>query len=267
MGRGPSYPWIDLEEAIAAIRKIYDYTKKAAAPTDAVVANALGYSLKSSGGVKTIAALKAYGLIEESDQNIKITDRAYRIIIDVADSPERKQAIKDAALSPKWYQTVFEKWGPDPPASTRSTLVLQHAFVPTTVDAFLNGYRQTIHFAGLSSTESLNQKQSLDSLADEGYTSKNGDYLGTKGAQSTSGGPNSALQISSNGPLASGGIKMLSETFTLPDGVTGQINWPSEITKEAYEDFVYQMEGLKRKVERAVRKVTSSSEVSSSSES
>ena len=89
--------------------------------------------------------------MREVDQAIRITDRAYRILIDTPDSLERKKAIKDAALSPKWYQAVFEKWGVDPPASTRSTLILQEGFIPTTVwDSFLNGYKQTIQFAGLT---------------------------------------------------------------------------------------------------------------------
>jgi hypothetical protein len=296
MGRGPSYPFIDLEEAIAATRKIYEYTKRAAAPTDAVVEHALGYSLKSSGGVKTIAALKAFGLIEENAQSMKITDRAYRILIDLAESPERKQAIKDAALSPKWYQTAFEKWGPDPPASTRSTLIMQHGFIPTTVDSFLKGYRQTIAYAGLTGGQGVIKIKSTESSGKESYSTKVGDYVQweSQGAlrmpaarKLTHFSPNGDFAFVEGSPTGipiaelipgeppqvgeeiappnifipallntagQGGSKMQTETFALPEGVTGQLQWPSQMSAEAYADFVYQLEGLKMRVNRAVKK-------------
>jgi hypothetical protein len=289
MGRGPSYPFIDLEEAIAATKKIYDYTKRAAAPTDAVVANALSYSLKSSGGVKTIAALKSYGLIEESTQTVKITDRAYRILIDTPESSERKQAIKDAALSPKWYQSVFTKWGGDPPASTRSTLILEHGFIPTTVDSFLKNYRQTIQYAGLEEDSANDMPyQSLDSSPEKGYTPKIGDWVQweTQGClrlpeakrvavfiddgkfailEGSSNPVPAAELIPSEAPAASktalnvaapaiGGIKMLSETYNLSAGIILQLHWPSQIEKVDFDDFVYQLDGIKRKLERAIKK-------------
>lgn len=289
MGRGPSYPFIDLEEALGATKKIYDYTKRASAPAGAVVEHALGYSIKSSGGVKTIAALKSYGLIEEAGQSLKITDRAYRILIDTPESSERKQAIKDAALSPKWYQSVFTKWGADPPTSTRSTLILEHKFIPTTVDSFLKNYKHTIEYAGLvDDTTNRMPHQSLDSSREKGYTLKIGDWVQweTQGClrlpeakriatfiddgrfailEGSSNPIPAAELIPSEAPSASktaqnvpapaiGGTKMLSETYNLSAGIILQLHWPSEIAKVDFDDFLYQLEGIKRKLERAVKK-------------
>ena len=82
MGRGPSYPYVDLEEAVALARKVYGYAKRSAAPIGSVVAEAWGYSAKSSSGEKVLAALKYFGLVEESMSGeakmLKITDRAYK---------------------------------------------------------------------------------------------------------------------------------------------------------------------------------------------
>jgi hypothetical protein len=47
---------------------------------------------------------------------------------------------------------------------------------------------------------------------------------------------------------------MQTETFALPEGVTGQLQWPSAMSADAFADFVYQLEGLKMRVGRAVRK-------------
>ncbi len=290
MGRGPSYPFIDLEEAVGATKKIYDYTKRAPAPAGSVVENALGYSLKSSGGVKTIAALKSYGLLEETGQSLKITDRAYRILIDTPESSERKQAIKDAALSPKWYQSVFTKWGADPPASTRSTLILEHGFIPTTVDSFLKDYRKTIQYAGLIEDKTSGMpNQSLDSSDDKIYIPQVQDWVQweTQGnlrlpeakriAAFLDDGKFAILDgsrypvpvselIPSEAPtatktahivpvaLATGGIKMLSETYNLSAGIVMQLHWPSEIAQVDFDDFTYQLEGIKRKLQRAIKK-------------
>jgi hypothetical protein len=298
MGRGPSYPFVDLEQAIGATRKIYEYAKRSAAPSNSVVETALGYSLKSSGGIKTIAALKSYGLIEEIDGNngkaLKITDRAYRILIDDADSPERLQAIKDAALSPKWYEYCWQKWGAEMPLSMRSNLLMDHGFVPTTVDAFLRDYKRTIEFARICDNcedPEPQDVQNKDSLTPKSYLFKAGDYVqwdsqgvlrfpvarrliryegdyafvegylsGIPADQLIAGDPpDEIVQVALKPPaiqtpIVVGGVKMQTDTLTLSDGITVQFQWPNSISKEAYEDFLYQLEGFKRRIGRAVQK-------------
>jgi hypothetical protein len=301
MGRGPSYPFVDLEEAIGLTRKIYDYTKRSSAPSNAVVEQALKYSLKSSGGVKTIAALKSYGLIEESEGNhsktLKITDRAYRILVDEATSPERIQAVKDAALSPKWYQYCWEKWGDSRPPSMRSTLLIDHGFVPSTVDSFLQDYEKTLKFAGISEGLADQSMPKEDSSRGDGHIFSKGDYVQwesknvlqmpkakrfshySKDGQFAfvegdwTGIPSKELISAESServtPLipdsnipesrkisASGNTKMQIDTLSLAEGITLQFQWPESITKETYDDFLYQLEGFKRRVARAVKSET-----------
>jgi hypothetical protein len=297
MGRGPSYPFIDLEEAIAATQKIYAYTKRSWAPSDAVVEHALKYSLKSSGGIKTVAALKAYGLIEEGENEksraIKITDRAYRILVDDQSSPERIQAIKDAALSPKWYQYCWQKWGDTRPPAMRSVLLINHGFIPTTVDSFLKDYEKTLKFAGISAGDGIPEGIRQDGSKSESHIFNIGDYVQWEsqgvlwmpeakrisaflddGKFATVEGstnpvpvaqlipaeppatvkPANALTPVTTGIVAPprGGVKVHTETFALSEGVTGQLQWPSVMSREAYEDFEYQIEGLKKRINRAV---------------
>jgi hypothetical protein len=298
MGRGPSYPFVDLEEAIAATQKIYNYAKRSWAPSDAVVEHALKYSLKSSGGIKTVAALKAYGLIEESENEksraIKITDRAYRILVDDQSSPERIQAIKDAALSPKWYQYCWQKWGDTRPPAMRSVLLINHGFIPTTVDSFLKDYEKTLTFAGISGNERTTDGNTPDGSRAESHIFNIGDYVQWEsqgvlrlpeakristffddGKFATVDGSKNPVPVAqlipADPPVAAkpmnaltpaitrivtpirGDVKMLTETFALPSGVTGQLQWPTEMSVEEYQDFEYQLEGLKRKINRAVR--------------
>lgn len=154
MGRGPSYPYINLEQAIGVVQKVWDYTKRSAAPVSSIVTEALGSSPTSSGTQKTLAAIKAFGLIEEiqspNGNTARVTDRAIRILLNEKDSPERAQALKDAALSPKWYQFCWEEWGREMPASMKSRLLIEHHFVESTVDGFLDDFKKTMEFAKIT---------------------------------------------------------------------------------------------------------------------
>lgn len=153
MGRGPSYPYVDLEQGVLLARKLYDFAKRSPAPVDSVITDAWNYSATSSSGQKVLAALKAFDLIEEAPGNngktIKLTNRAIRILLDDPSSPERIKAVKEAAVSPKWYEYCWRTWGPEMPPSMRSNLLIEHGFVDTTVDSFLRDYKKSIAFAGL----------------------------------------------------------------------------------------------------------------------
>jgi hypothetical protein len=154
MGRGPSYPYVDLEEAIALAQKMYDYTKRAAAPVDSIITDAWKYTATSSSGIKVLAALKAFGLVEDGaaasgKASLKLTPRSIRILLDDQDSAERREEIRKAALSPKWYEYCWKTWGKEMPPSMKSNLLIEHGFVDSTVEGFLKDYRKTMAFAGL----------------------------------------------------------------------------------------------------------------------
>lgn len=298
MGRGPSYPYVDLEQAIALAQKMYDYTKRAPAPLESVVGEAWKYTATSSSGQKVLAALKSYGLVEDapgsSGKALKLTQRSIRILLDDQNSTERREEIKRAALSPKWYEFCWRTWGKEMPASMRSNLLIEHGFVDSTVEGFLKDYKKTVAFAGLIEDEDFGKKE--DGNEESEFTPKVGDYVQwesqgilrmpeAKRIASFLDGGKFALVEGSSNPVPveelipaeqpeqsptpqniftpaiakffpQGDTKMQTETFALPEGVTGQLQWPTAMTKDAYDDFIYQLEGLKRKVGRAVKEAT-----------
>ena len=295
MGRGPSYPYVDLESGIGLARKMYDYTKRAPAQLDAVVSEAWKYSKASSSGQKVLAALKAYGLIEDAPgtngKSIRLTQRAIRILLDDTDSGERHEEIVKAALAPKWYDFSWRTWGKEMPASMRSNLLIEHGFIDSTVEGFLKDYKRTISFAGLLNDPNFGKINdgTLDSSADP----QPGDYvqwesrgvLRMENAKklvkfsddgkfafvegSFTGIPIGEL-IKADAPIeepkspekslpplktpAREGNTMQMDTLSLADGITLQFQWPKTITQDAYDDFLYQLEGFKRRVGRSVQK-------------
>ena len=183
MARGPAYPYISLGDAIAVVRKIFDFTKRAPANLNALLKDKLRYSPTSSSAVKVVAALKYYGLadsaggnVKESPETIKITDRAYRILVDSEDSPERKRALKEACLSPKAYRLCWDTWGAELPDSMRSTLIFTHQFNDSSVDGFLANYKKSIEFAGLMDATSTKEDGS-ERLNEKKLPPKVGDFV------------------------------------------------------------------------------------------
>lgn len=301
MGRGPSYPYVGLEDAISLSRKMYDYTKRGAAPVDSVIKEAWKYSATSSSGQKVLAALKAFGLIEEVQEKgsittLKLSQRAIHILLEDQDTPERKEEIKKAALSPKWYDYCWKTWGKEMPPAMKSNLLIHHGFVDSTVEGFLKDYRKTVLFAGL--LDDVIFSDSLNEGIDSKVAPQIGDYIQWESQgilrmpeakklsrienefafvegcptgiplgeiiPAEAPEPKPPIFRSPLSPIvtfsaAKGDTKIQSETFALPEGVTGQLQWPSEISQEAYDDFVYQIEGLKRRVMRAVPKAAQTS--------
>lgn len=179
MGRGPSYPYVGLEEAVSLTRKMYDFTKRAPAPVDSIIKDAWKYSPTSSSGQKVLAALKAFGLVEDSPgtngKALKVTQRAIRILLGDEDSSERREEIRKAALSPKWYEFCWKQWGKEMPSSMRSSLLVEHGFVETTVESFLRDYRKTVAFAGLLDDQIFSEKDKGKEESDTSF--KVGDYV------------------------------------------------------------------------------------------
>jgi hypothetical protein len=299
MGRGPSYPYTDLEGAIAYTRKVYDYVKRGSAAVEAVVKDGLKLSPTSSGSQKVIAALRSFGLIEDAQggnsKGVKLSARSIRILLDDLDSQERQDELKKAALAPKWYEYCWSKWGKDMPPAMRSNLLIEHGFVESTVDGFLNDYRKTIAFAGLLDDVIFNPNQ--QSIDESKNRPKIGEYVqyelngvlqmpearkllriestGEKGdfgvVEGYLGGipykdliladapepepkPKTPTFAPAMTPPLKGDVKMQTESFSLSNGLSAQVQWPSVISAAEFKRFEYFLTGIKMSVEEAVNK-------------
>ena len=298
MGRGPSYPYVGLEEAIGLSQKMYDFTKRAAVPVDSIIKDAWNYTVTSSSGGKVLAALKAYGLVEDAPAasgkpSLKLTPRSIRILLDDQDTPERRDEIRKAALAPKWYEYCWKKWGKDMLPSMKSNLLIEHGFVDSTVEGFLKDYRKTMAFAGLLDGVIFSEKDNNEEESNTGpevgehvqyelkgilqmpearkllRTETHSDgveygivegYLGgipykdlIKAEAPTPKSPNlftpPAMGNFTPAILPQRGeIRMQVETFSLPEGVVGQLQWPSQMSAEACLDFLHQLSGLRMRV-------------------
>lgn len=256
MARGPAYPYVNLESAVNFTRALYDYAKRSPANLNAVLKDKWDFSPTSSSAVKTVAALRYYGLVDltQSDkgESIKITDRAYRILVDNEDSPERKKAIKDAFLAPRAYKMCWENWGVEMPASMRSTLIFEHGFNESTVDSFLTNYKKSVKYAGLLTGEADSEREDE---GDESAEVASAPVQSGAPAPSPQPTPAPRQEASSQGrgtpAVLAKGVGMRQEVFALAEGdVT--IQWPEKMSAESWEDFADWLRILERKIKRTV---------------
>jgi hypothetical protein len=155
--RSPMYPFISLRKALDRAREFYKVQHHHATPVAAAV-GIWEFAEKSSGGLQTISALKQFGLMSESDEEadtrkVQLTESALAILRDDREpSPERDGGINKAALQPKIYFEMWQKWGKDLPNDATIKLFLTHEkkYNETAVPAIIAGYGDTLAFAKLA---------------------------------------------------------------------------------------------------------------------
>lgn len=250
MARGPAYPYVGLQQAVDLSRKMYEFTKRTPALPDAVVKEAWAYSPTSSSGQKVLAALRYFGLVEDVQvgeaKQIKLSDRAYRILIDRPGSPDRKKALHDAVLAPKAYAYCWKKFDGEFPPAMRSHLIFDQGFNEGTIDVFLRDYKDSIRFAGL---------YEVHAEADMAAPETDGNSHSNKSSErvESSMEVKASADSSAKQPESTGGNKTWIEVFNLPEGaVTIQI--PASLSPSSFEDLVDGLDLFKRKIGRMVAK-------------
>jgi len=158
--RSPSFPFIGLREALDRARTFYEAEQRNAARPETAAAH-WGYSAKSSGGKQTIAALRAFGLLE-GDVLVKLSGRALRILLDEREgSEERLRLVQQAALMPPVHARLWERYGAELPSpqTLRLSLILDEGFNENSVDDFLTEYRETLEYARLLTGPAREEKE------------------------------------------------------------------------------------------------------------
>ncbi len=155
--RSPSYPFISLKEALEKAKKFAGQYKR----HQARVSNAVrvwGYSPKSSGGIQTIAALKAFGLLKVQgsgdDRKVELTALAWRIL-EANQESTRREAISESALKPSVISEYRGKWGAErpPDAECLDHLIFERDFNKDSARRFLKIYDDTISYGNLTESD------------------------------------------------------------------------------------------------------------------
>ena len=179
-GRSPSYPAIDLKEALKLARTLYGQEKQHAAPVLAILGH-WNYSPKSSGGRLAFAALKKFGLLDHEgrgDQRKgRLTDLAVRIIIDERpDSEDKARLIREAAEKPPIHAEMLKNYSDALPSdvNVRFWLRSDKSFTDKGAKDFLKQFKATFAFARPAESDSLSDD---DGDSSDSHNFSVGDYV------------------------------------------------------------------------------------------
>lgn len=171
VNRSPEHPAVDLPTALERAQELYDAEGFNWTSPDVALTH-WGYSPKASSGDRTLAALKHFGLVEDTgsakERRVRLSDLARRIIRDKREhSPERELAIREAALSPSIYRKLWDEWAQHGRLPSQGTMEyeLEHTwdFNPKAVDGFIRDFVSTVEFADL-----LGEHDTEDAETDKG---------------------------------------------------------------------------------------------------
>jgi hypothetical protein len=152
--RSPAVPFIGLARAIARARQLFDRVGRAPLSLPEV-ANIWGLAPKTSSGLRTIAALRGYGLIENDDatQRIRISDLA-AVVFESQEAEVLQRALAAAALNPQLIADYAAKWGVGRPSDAVCIADLQtnHRFTAPAAKSFLQVFDEAMWFLGGGAT-------------------------------------------------------------------------------------------------------------------
>ncbi len=153
--RSPAYPYIALPSALEKAAVLWQVEGRHPAAVSVALQH-WGYKEDSSTGYSCVAALKKFGLVDHEGmgetRQVRLSGLALSILLDKnPDSPERRDALRAAALGPRIHAELWERYGTELPSdqSLKRFLVVERNFNEAAVDELLDEYKVTMSFAGL----------------------------------------------------------------------------------------------------------------------
>jgi hypothetical protein len=153
--RSPNYPSIDLGTALTRVALFEKAAGRSRSPYDAT-ASYMGFTPTSSSALRCVAALVSFGLLEEEgtgkDRRLWLSDLGRRAILSPDNSPQRAEALLEAALKPRLHRELWDRYEGRLPADDvlKSYLRIELNFNENSVGAFIDELRTTIEIAKLT---------------------------------------------------------------------------------------------------------------------
>ena len=147
--RSPSYPSIDLEDAVNKARQIHKACRESEIDRDSL-ATIFGFSPRSGGAMRVIASLVSYGLLKPGAKKgeVGLTQLAMEFMFGET-NVERAEAARQAALNPQIFKTLVEKFPGDTPQGTVEAYLCRNLFTADAAKMAATTYAKTMLFAGL----------------------------------------------------------------------------------------------------------------------
>ena len=241
--RSPAFPFISLRIAVERLAAFEATFGRHPAPADKV---GLAWKMKdkSSQAFQTLAALKSYGLVEYQgsgpERKAFLTSDG-RNYLRAQQEPVKAEILQRCATRPKAINMYWSMWGADRPPDPvcLDVLVIQGGYTPSAAATFLRVYDDTVKFAGLAQTDSVEP-----SAAPEVGESEASETQARPGSPSAEG---NAISRMDQTPIGT-----RRDTFSLDEGLV-VLQWPEKLSAASYEDFESWIGIVLRKIKRSIQ--------------
>ncbi len=144
--KSPNYPGIGLAQGINLVRELWNKEKRTPV-TEEVAVKDMGYTSLNGATRTYLSALRKYGLIEGTDQGVRVSELGMRILHSPEGSPEHQKALQEAALKPELFRELYQTHIEASDENLKSFLILSKQFSPAGAKQFISAFRDTVALA------------------------------------------------------------------------------------------------------------------------
>ena len=228
--RSPNYPNVSLGPALEAMRVAYSKENRNKMSRE-VLAKHLGYSSLNGRALGKIGAVRAYGLIEGSGDELRVSDDAISALMAPPGAPERSAALERLALRPGLFQELRKDFPNTlPNIDNLKFLLIKRNFIPEAAEKAAKSYLATMSLVAGNPGEYSDENEEGDDAQDENDT------------------PPPPLNRNKRREVKSG---MKEDVFSLSEGDV-VLQWPEGLSQESYEDVEAWTKLILRKIKRSI---------------
>jgi hypothetical protein len=232
--RSPNYPSVDLATALEAVRAVFKAENRNKF-SRLVLAQNLGYSSLNGRALGKIGAVRAYGLVEGSGDDLRLSEDAIVALMAPETSHERREALERCALKPALFQELSQEFQSLPSENNLKFWLIKRHFTPEAAGKAAETYLSTFQLVG-GSGEEYNRISSPEGNAMQAVT-ETGNRLS----------PYIIPSVKSNLQRSD----VLQETFNLKEGPV-TLSFPATLSADSYEDLADQLGLILKRMKRRV---------------
>lgn len=230
--RSPNYPLMSLGPALDAIRPAFKNENRNKM-SRSVLAKHMGYNSLNGRALGKIGAVRAYGLIDGSGDELRISDDAIKALMAPTGSNERLEALARLAARPILFRELNKEFPTMPSIDNVKYNLIKRGFTPDAAEKAAKSYLATFNLVG--------------GIQDE-YNPSDADSEAEEEMQPEITNPPRPKPLRELvGPL------MLREVFNLEEGAV-TLEYPATLSADSYQDLSDYLELFLRKAKRRAEK-------------
>lgn len=247
--RSPNYPQIDLGAALDLMRTAYKAEGRNKM-SRAVLASHFGYTSLNGRALAKIGAVRAYGLIDGREDDLRITADAIDCLEAPEGSSDRASAMARCAIRPSVFKEIAAEYPTLPSEQNLRFHLIKKNYTAEAAGKAAQNYLNTMRLVA-EAGGALDSVGSETTDGEESQTAEPAAQSPLTLAQTATASPGVA-HLSASQLQHLPGSGMQQAVFPLAEGSV-YLNFPSELTSDGYSELAEYLEIFLRRAARSKR--------------